>query len=719
MKAFFKKLILALNILIFLLVVSAVFVPNTAHAIPCTGLNTQGYPIRAGCNPNEIGSNTNTIAGTGLNAPADSAAPNPFKVVADKGSDLLLTIPGHLALWILQVADYLVWLSGAILNYAVQYSVVDMKENVNKADSVNNAWRTIRDISNMVFIFVLLYAAIQTIIGQGKDTKGLIVRIVMVGVLMNFSLFFTKFIIDISNILALTFYDAIAPGALTESVSGGISNALMEPLQLTTVYKSVGLLEGRKLFIVGIMGTILALIAAFVFFAIAIMFIIRFVVLMFVLVLSPIAFISFILPQTDKYRGQWWDALSGQAFFAPIYFALTWVAIVISRGVLTGSDGSLAGVILGTPGAAGSAAPPNPSDVGVLVNFLILIVLMIASLTIAKEWANKAPGGIGKLTGWALGAAGGATIGLAGRFSRETIGRGGQWIGDNERLKAAAAKGGAKGFFARQTLAGGRGVGGSSFDLRATGIGDTLGAGKAGGKGGFADYRKKKSEEEEKFAKSLVPSEKTLAKAEQAVKDAKTDEERRAAQKKFLELKGVTPKEVKEQQATLEAEKRAAVMAHATIVEEQGLSERIKETEERMLDAKDAGRDDEFRAAAADLSRLNANKKAVARAAAQARTEIEREYDSRKAAVKKVDSAAEERKKAFADATQKSRWAAFRGYNYTAAAQIRKGKDSKTKAAEALKDLAKDSGVETEEETSPETPPTPPAGGGSTAPAAT
>jgi hypothetical protein len=390
----------------------------------------------------------------------------PLKYAADKGTDLLLTVPGHLALLVLQLADYLVWLSGAILNYAVQYSVVDMKENIESANSVNNAWRVIRDVSNMAFIFVLLYAAINTILGRGSDTKGLIVRVVAVGILMNFSLFFTKFVIDISNILAVTFYDAIAPGALTESISGGISNVLMEPLQLTTIYKSVGLLEGRKLFIAGVMGTIFSLIAAFVFFSIAIMFIVRFVALIFVLVLSPIAFISFILPQVSDRRKQWVDTLIGQAFFAPIYFLLTWVVIVISRGVLTGT-GNLSSVFLGTQGIAGGTEPPTPSDIGVAVNFLILIALMVTSLVAAKQYAGKAGPAVGQLTGFLTGAAGNLAFGGIGMAGRKTLGYAGNKAAGNLGLQTEARTGtGAKGFAARAGLQLAKTARSATFDPR-------------------------------------------------------------------------------------------------------------------------------------------------------------------------------------------------------------------------------------------------------------
>ena len=69
-----------------------------------------------------------------------------------------------------------------------------------------------------------------------------------------------------------------------------------------------------------------------------------------------------------------------------------------------------------------------------------------------------------------------------------------------------------------------------------------------------------------------------------------------------------------------------------------------------------------------------------------------------------------ERKSKFAQAIENSYWAKARGYNYDAAAQIRKGKSAKDKAADILKDLQKEGIISEEEkpETPPKTPPTTP-----------
>ena len=77
---------------------------------------------------------------------------------------------------------------------------------------VSEAWVVVRDLSNIFFIFILLYIAFQTILGlggHGGGPKKMIAQVIIMALLINFSMFFTKVIIDSSNILALIFYNKI------------------------------------------------------------------------------------------------------------------------------------------------------------------------------------------------------------------------------------------------------------------------------------------------------------------------------------------------------------------------------------------------------------------------------------------------------------------------------------------------------------------------------
>lgn len=383
--------------------------------------------------------------------------------------DGLLFIPGWLSIIILQILSLVLYLSGTILNFVIDYTVVDMADNIGKA-GINNVWSTIRDIANMGFIFVLLYASIQLILGVGGSAQQTIRNVVIAAILINFSLFFTKVVIDASNVLAITLYGAMAPNALngTEAINSGLANNIMDLLNVQTIAKEVSTLDGTKAITVGVLGSVFVLVAAFVFFAISIMFVIRFVALIFVLILSPIAFIAMILPQLKSQASKWKDALIGQAFFAPIFFLLIWVAISVAQGLFS-ADGnqSLGRVLTGSVGEGGGVKPPEPGDIGLVVNFLVVIALLIAALMTAKEWANKAGPVASAATKWLTGAAGNAVYGGVGLAGRKTLGWYGSKAAADVSLQERAAKQkGFAGMSARLGLGVAKKMRSGSFDAR-------------------------------------------------------------------------------------------------------------------------------------------------------------------------------------------------------------------------------------------------------------
>src|SRR3989338_4329537 len=68
---------------------------------------------------------------------------------------------------------------------------------------ISSAWVVVRDLANIFFKLILLYIAIKVILGMaGHGVKQMIVQVVIAALLINFSMFFTKIVIDSSNILA-------------------------------------------------------------------------------------------------------------------------------------------------------------------------------------------------------------------------------------------------------------------------------------------------------------------------------------------------------------------------------------------------------------------------------------------------------------------------------------------------------------------------------------
>ncbi|MEK7539275.1 MAG: hypothetical protein AAB595_01360, partial [Patescibacteria group bacterium] len=307
------------------------------------------------------------------------------------------------------ISSLVLILSGLLFDWVMNFTIVDMAKNIGGSSavgsSITQAWATLRDIANMCFIFVLLYAAFKTMFDANfGNFQTTIKNIIIVALLINFSLFFSKVVIDASNIVAVGFYKSITTsesslsgsstvGGSTEfkkSISASYMNMLgVQKLYGSKILSSPELLkEPSKLLVVGIMSSVFMLVTAVVLLIAGIMFIARFIILIFLMILSPLALIAFIIPSLDKRFWDWFHALVDQSFFAPLYFALTWVVFKIGTSLLevlkTSQPGQTNDMtdIFTKPGGA----------MALLMNYVLIIGFSIAALIFAKQMASKTAG---------------------------------------------------------------------------------------------------------------------------------------------------------------------------------------------------------------------------------------------------------------------------------------------------------------------------------------
>ncbi|MBI5005402.1 MAG: hypothetical protein HZC03_02265 [Candidatus Lloydbacteria bacterium] len=352
---------------------------------------------------------------------------------------------------VFHISSVFLTLSGFLLDQSIGMTVTQ----VGQIEAVNKGWGLARDAANMFFIFILLYIAISTILQiEGFNTKKLLTNIIIVALLVNFSLVITKVVIDTSNIIALQFYNS-----LTVNGTKNISEIFMNGLKLQTITDvTKGDPQKRDTFsntntaTVFLGGTLLILVSSFVFFALSIMFIARSVILMFLMILSPLAFLASVLPGTSEHAKKWWKTLLDQSFFAPAcLFLIYFVANIISEvRLLENNSGASATTI-------SEAFNGNPAHFSIIFNFVILIAMMIATLVIAKsmgaygadtmmKWGDSA-------RKWGQGFVGRNTIGRAAGViaEAETTKRflgaipGGRLVAQGLNAVAAAPFGGTKG----------------------------------------------------------------------------------------------------------------------------------------------------------------------------------------------------------------------------------------------------------------------------------
>lgn len=337
----------------------------------------------------------------------------------------------------LQITSWLLWAAAEMLHYVIQISVIDTFGLIRQpGGGIEIVWQVFRDMANMAFIFIILYIAINTILGLGgMDMKKMLVRIVIVALLLNFSLFFTKLAIDASNILTIGFYNQVMTtqcGPDRQTVSN-IGSVFMCKMGLTSFFSSDLISQAAqsgsgsfvRIITIGAVGSIFFIITAFVFLAATIMFLYRYVVLIFLLMLSPLAFAAMAMPK-DKWSDRWKDPLLKQCVFAPAFMAMIWATLQVLNHVATNTSTSLAQTVAGAQN--GSAAVGAGQ---VLLNFALVLAMIIGSLLVANEFgARGAKGAIDKLKGaqkWTQKRIKSTRQGIQGYAGRQTLGRFGAW----------------------------------------------------------------------------------------------------------------------------------------------------------------------------------------------------------------------------------------------------------------------------------------------------
>ncbi len=350
-----------------------------------------------------------------------------FLGIGDIAYSAVLKLFAFVGYIILTIVSQLVSISGYLLEASVKYSIADV--NIGGVNTiVKDGWTIARDIANLFFIFILLYIAIATILQlSGYGMKELLVKVVIIALLVNFSLMITSVIIDASNILATEFYNKLTDIKIEgTNTKVSLSTALTAGLDPQTLFKVDTTTEGTlkltggaeatltQILIITLFGSVMLVIIAFVYFAAAILFVIRIAVLWLLMMLAPLAFLAMALPKTQEYSKKWWSQLFNQAFFAPIYLFLLYIVIKIIAGgaVLKqlGVDNANFGTAFGSP---------NDANVKLILGFIILITLTVATLIIAKTMGAY---GAGTVMKWGKDAKKWGQ-GYAGRVNKRYVGR--------------------------------------------------------------------------------------------------------------------------------------------------------------------------------------------------------------------------------------------------------------------------------------------------------
>jgi hypothetical protein len=219
-----------------------------------------------------------------------------------------------------------------IVNPANMKAVIDNK-------IIYQIWRTVRDVFNVAFIMVLLFSAFATIFQSAANFnyKKVLLNLVIMALLVNFSYPIARFIIDASNMMMYGFLGKIGG---SNSFLTIINESGLDQIFTPTTK------DPDTLFLLS--AVIFTFIFAITLLIIAVLLVIRTITLAVYVIFSPIAFVGSILPGTAlaEAGSKWWKDFMQQCFAGPIMVFMLYVAtqMIIAINASKGNMTEIAGL---------------------------------------------------------------------------------------------------------------------------------------------------------------------------------------------------------------------------------------------------------------------------------------------------------------------------------------------------------------------------------------
>lgn len=223
--------------------------------------------------------------------------------------------------WVLGLVAY-------IFDWAVD---ADNIRHIIHREAIYNAWKMVRDFLNLGFILILLYSAFCTVFQIEKyHLKKIILMLVLMALLVNFSFPISRFIVDASNVTMYFFLQSAFGDTDTRSFSAALTGQTnivdnLVPRNKDNSFDSKG---STTEIIVAIFFIISLMIVMFV---IAAILVIRIMALAILIIFSSIGFVAAVFPDTKTFANKWWSTLFKYAFAGPILVFMMLLALNLMR----------------------------------------------------------------------------------------------------------------------------------------------------------------------------------------------------------------------------------------------------------------------------------------------------------------------------------------------------------------------------------------------------
>ncbi|HEX8390084.1 MAG TPA: hypothetical protein VF597_01555 [Candidatus Saccharimonadales bacterium] len=229
------------------------------------------------------------------------------------------------------MSDAVQWMASALQSY-LSFNPFKNGEG-GESTELKKLWTNILNISNLLLIAAFLFTIFSqaTSVGLSKyGVKRILPRIFGAAILMNLSYYICQVLVDISNVAGV---------GVTQFVSAATG---------TTFADSVTKVGNFSQLVVG--TGIIAIIAFFFFMPVLLSFLAIFLtiaarnaIIVLLVVVAPLAFIAWTLPNTEKYFRKWWETLINMLLLFPATMLVFSVSIVASNIISVSNPGGATG----------------------------------------------------------------------------------------------------------------------------------------------------------------------------------------------------------------------------------------------------------------------------------------------------------------------------------------------------------------------------------------
>ena len=226
-------------------------------------------------------------------------------------------------------------------------------ETTNQNSGIYLAWVIMRNISNVAFIvafLVIIYSQLTSVGISNYGVKKMLPRLVIAAVLVNLSFTFCAVLLDLSNVTGYAFQDAFMGIKNTISTVGENTGVGWTWSEVIVMILSNGALAGGMVATVAMGAELLPLaLSALVGIGLVLLLVLlimaaRQALIVILIIISPLAFVCYLLPGTEKWFKKWRDLFLTMLVFFPAFaviFGGAQLAGIIIIQNATGANGGI------------------------------------------------------------------------------------------------------------------------------------------------------------------------------------------------------------------------------------------------------------------------------------------------------------------------------------------------------------------------------------------